>query len=125
MGCSAASPPPPGIRHQDTETYNATTRAGQVGAARNLARGSDAEQVVHGELVKLLERHSAGRGGLDVEVLEGAAVREQVRELLAGRECGLGELVEPRRLKRLPHRLVGTEGGGPLAQDQIVAHAAG
>src|ERR1700756_1957060 len=89
-------------------------------------RGNSAgEQLSHGERGEPLERHSAGGGRLDVEVFEGTAVREEVRELLAGRERGPGELVEPRRRERLPHRRVRPEGGRALAEGQVVAHAAG
>src|SRR4051812_45505936 len=90
--------------------------------ARGARSAARTQQVVHGELVELLEGHAARGGRLHVEVLEGTAVREQ--RLQAVRRRLLRQLVQTRGTQRLLDLRVGTEGGRTLLEDEVVAHAA-
>src|SRR4051794_27875763 len=81
---------------------------------------ADAVEVVERELVEALEPHATLRRLLGVERL-GA----QRRDRLAGRQRGLCELVEARVAQGLLDLGVRAERLHLLAQDQVVAHAAG
>ena len=85
------------------------------GASRNQVErpsGAGRQEMVHGQLVEVLEGHAAGRSPLDVEGFEGAPVREQAGEAVVG--CGHRQFVQPRGTQRLTYLGVGPEGGRSL-----------